>query len=94
VAWSPNLRRFEREGDDQVAKEYRIKVYGEQREVIDPDLMARLVLMLGRQLANEARDAAEAAHARLDALEAQDAAGLVRLDEMRRAERRKAADDV
>jgi hypothetical protein len=70
-----------------VAKEYRIKVYGKQREVIDPDLMARLVVMLGRQLAEDAKEAVEAAHARLDAHEAQDAEDLYRQDEVRRSAR-------
>jgi hypothetical protein len=52
-----------------MAKEYRIHIRGEQREVIDADLMAQLVVMLGRQLAKDAKDAADAAR------EAQDAEG-------------------
>ena len=52
-----------------MAKEYRIHIRGEQREVIDADLMAQLVVMLGRQLAKDAKEAADAA------LEAQDAEG-------------------
>jgi hypothetical protein len=44
-----------------MAKQYRIHIKGKQREAIDADLMARLVVMLGRQLAEDARQAAEAA---------------------------------
>ncbi len=55
-----------------MAKNYRIRIRGEQREQIDADLMAHLVVMLGRQLAAEA---AEAEHARETA------------DELRREER-------
>jgi hypothetical protein len=42
-----------------MAKEYRIHIRGKQREDIDVDLMAQLVVMLGRQLAQEAKEAAE-----------------------------------
>jgi hypothetical protein len=44
-----------------MAKHYRIHINGKQREEIDADLMARIVLMLGRQLAEDARAAIEAA---------------------------------
>src|SRR2546429_8043349 len=44
-----------------MAKQYRIQIRGKQREQIDADLMARLVVMLGRQLAEDARQAVEAA---------------------------------
>ena len=44
-----------------MAKEYRIRIRGKQREDIDPYLMAQLVVMLGQQLAEDARAAAEAA---------------------------------
>jgi hypothetical protein len=44
-----------------MAREYRIHIRGKQRAVIDADLMARLVVMLGRQLANDAMKASEAA---------------------------------
>jgi len=44
-----------------MAKQYQIRIRGKQREDIDADLMARLVVMLGRQLADDARLAAEAA---------------------------------
>lgn len=43
-----------------MAKEYRIHIRGKQRETIDADLMARLVVMLGRQLAQDAKEAADA----------------------------------
>ncbi len=55
-----------------MAKEYRIHIRGEQREVIDADLMAQLVVMLGRQLAKDAKEAAEAAHDRQEAEDAQE----------------------
>lgn len=38
-----------------MAKEYRIHIRGKQREQIDADLMTGLVIMLGRQLAEEAK---------------------------------------
>jgi hypothetical protein len=60
-----------------MAKEYRIHIRGKQREIIDADLMARLVVMLGRQLAQDAKEAADAAR------NAQDAEGLVQDDEDR-----------
>jgi hypothetical protein len=44
-----------------MAKQYRIHIKGKQREAIDADLMARLVVMLGRELAEDARQAAEVA---------------------------------
>jgi len=44
-----------------MAKQYRIQIRGKQREEIDADLMAQLVVMLGRQLAEDARGAIEAA---------------------------------
>jgi hypothetical protein len=44
-----------------MAKQHRIHIRGKQREQIDADLMARLVVMLGRQLADDARIAAGAA---------------------------------
>ena len=44
-----------------MAKQYDIRIRGTQREAIDADLMAQLVVMLGRQLAEDARQAAEAA---------------------------------
>ena len=34
-------------------RQRRIRVFGQQREAIDLDLMAQLVIMLGRQLAQE-----------------------------------------
>ena len=34
-------------------REWRVEVHGEQREEIDVDLLAQLVVMLGRQLAHE-----------------------------------------
>jgi hypothetical protein len=43
-----------------MAKQYRIHIRGRQREQIDADLMAQLVVTLGRQLAAEAAEAAEA----------------------------------
>jgi hypothetical protein len=39
-----------------MAKEYRIRIRGKQREHIDVDLMTQLVVMLGRQLAQEAQE--------------------------------------
>lgn len=39
-----------------MAKEYRIRIRGKQREQIDADLMTQLVVMLGRQLAQEAQE--------------------------------------
>jgi hypothetical protein len=44
-----------------MAKEYRIHIRGKQREIIDADLMAQLVVMLGRKLAQDAKEAAEVA---------------------------------
>jgi hypothetical protein len=44
-----------------MAKQYRIHIRGKQREEIDADLMAQLVVMMGRQLAEDARQAIEAA---------------------------------
>jgi len=44
-----------------MAKQYRIQIRGKQREEIDADLMAQLVVMLGRKLAEDARQAVEAA---------------------------------
>jgi hypothetical protein len=41
-----------------MAKQYRIRIRGEQREAIDEDLMVQLVVMLGRQLAREAEEEA------------------------------------
>lgn len=73
-----------------MAKEYRIKIHGEQREVIDADLMARLVLMLGRQLARDAKEAAAAVYPELDDQDVLDADGLYRLDARRRDTHRKA----
>ena len=64
-----------------MAKEYRIHIRGKQRETIDADLMARLVVMLGRQLAQDFTEAAEAAR------DAQDAEGLAQGDEGRTAGR-------
>jgi hypothetical protein len=43
-----------------MAKQYRIQIRGKQREQIDADLMAHLVVMLGRKLAEDARLAVEA----------------------------------
>ena len=43
-----------------MAKQYRIHIRGKQRDVIDIDLMAHLVIALGRQLAREAEDADKA----------------------------------
>jgi hypothetical protein len=40
-----------------MAKQYRIRIIGKQREDIDADLMAQLVILLGRQLAAEAAEA-------------------------------------
>jgi hypothetical protein len=42
-------------------KQHRIRIRGKQREQIDADLMAQLVVMLGRKLAEDARQAACAA---------------------------------
>lgn len=42
-----------------MAKQYRIHIRGKQREEIDADLMAHLVIMLGRQLAAEAAERAK-----------------------------------
>ncbi len=39
-----------------MAKEYRIRVTGKQRDEIDIDLMTQIVIMLGRQLAAEAAE--------------------------------------
>ena len=39
-----------------MAKEYHIRIRGKQREHIDADLMTQLVVMLGRQLAQEAQE--------------------------------------
>ena len=55
-----------------MAKEYRIHIRGKQREVIDADLMARLVVMLGRQLAKDAKEAVDAAREARGAEEQQD----------------------
>jgi hypothetical protein len=38
-----------------MAKQYRIRVRGKQREQIDADLMAQLVVMMGNELAERAR---------------------------------------
>jgi hypothetical protein len=40
-----------------MAKQYRIVIRGKQRKEIDADLMARLVVMLGSQLAEDAAQA-------------------------------------
>lgn len=40
-----------------MTKQYRIQIRGKQRENVDADLMAQLVVMLGRQLAEDARQA-------------------------------------
>lgn len=37
-----------------MTKERNIRIWGKQREDIDADLMAQIVIMLGRQLAHEA----------------------------------------
>jgi hypothetical protein len=58
-----------------MAKEYRIHIRGDQREAIDADLMARLVIMMGRQLATGERRT----------VDAQDADGLVAEAEARAA---------
>ena len=47
-----------------MSKQYRIHIRGKHRERIDADLMARLVVMLGRELAEDARQAAEAAQSK------------------------------
>jgi hypothetical protein len=39
-----------------MAKEYRIRIRGTQREHIDVDLMTQLVVMLGRHLARKAQE--------------------------------------
>lgn len=44
-----------------MTKQHRIHLRGEQRKQIDADLMAQLVVMLGSELAEDARQAAEAA---------------------------------
>lgn len=44
-----------------MAKQYRIHIRGKQREQIDVDLMAQLVVMMGRQLAAEAAESADGA---------------------------------
>jgi hypothetical protein len=36
-----------------MSQQRRILIYGQQREAIDLDLMAQIVIMLGRQLAAE-----------------------------------------
>jgi hypothetical protein len=43
-----------------MAKQYNITIRGKQRDQIDADLMAHLVVMLGRKLAEEARQDMEA----------------------------------
>lgn len=40
-----------------MAKQYRITIRGKQREEIDADLMARLVIWFGRELSEDAREA-------------------------------------
>jgi hypothetical protein len=40
-----------------MAKQYHIQLRGKQREQIDADLVAQLVVMLGSQLAEDARQA-------------------------------------
>jgi hypothetical protein len=40
-----------------MAKQYHIHIRGPQREEIDADLVARLVVMLGRELADDAKQA-------------------------------------
>jgi hypothetical protein len=57
-----------------MAKEYRIRIRGKQREDIDVDLMTQLVVMLGRQLAQEAQDR-EARKGLRDASQPADEAG-------------------
>jgi hypothetical protein len=44
-----------------MTQQHHITIRGTQREQIDADLMAQLVVMLGRQLADDARQAVEAA---------------------------------
>jgi len=44
-----------------MAKHYEIHIQGKQRKQIDADLMAQLVVMLGSKLAEDARQAVEAA---------------------------------
>jgi hypothetical protein len=39
-----------------MTKQYRIRIRGKQRAQIDVDLMTQLVVMLGRQLAQEAQE--------------------------------------
>ena len=43
-----------------MAKQYRIHIRGRQRAEIDADLMAQLVVLMGRQLAAEARQTEKA----------------------------------
>ena len=38
---------------------WQVRVYGEQRKEIEVDLLAQIVIMLGRQLAHEAQAAEE-----------------------------------
>jgi hypothetical protein len=57
-----------------MAKEYRIRIRGQQREDIDVDLMTQLVVMLGRQLAQEAQER-EARKQPRDASQSVDEAG-------------------
>lgn len=42
-----------------MAKQYRIRVRGKQREVIDSDLLIHLLVLCGRQLAREAEQVAQ-----------------------------------
>lgn len=44
-----------------MTKHYQVQMRGKQRDDIDADLMAQLVVMLGRQLAEDARQAVLAA---------------------------------
>lgn len=44
-----------------MAREYQIRIRGQQREQIDADLMAQLVIMFGRELARDAEQAIDAA---------------------------------
>lgn len=39
-----------------MTKQYRIHVHGEQRDPLDIDLVVQLVVMMGRQLAEEAAE--------------------------------------
>jgi hypothetical protein len=43
-----------------VAREYQIRIRGQQREHIDADLMAQLVIMFGRELARDAEQVIDA----------------------------------